>query len=93
VAAGEAGVSGLSVEALQRDIAAGGARFNDRVDQQTEWTQAQLQADKRGQSYQAVDRINSVRKANKPSILATGLKIAAAGVSAGTSYRANTRGM
>jgi len=92
VAAGEAGVSGLSVEAIQRDIASGAARYGDRVDQQTEWTQAQLQAQKAGQSYQAVDRINSVRKANKPSFLATGLKIAASGVNAYSGYRTATRG-
>jgi Mg-chelatase subunit ChlI len=44
VAAGEAGISGITVEALARDFASREARFNSRVDKNEEWTVADLQA-------------------------------------------------
>lgn len=86
VAAGESGVSGLSIEGLARDFAGKEQRVKDRIDVQTDWTTAQLQAEKRGDSFQALDRINSVKRAEKPNFAAAGLKIAAAGLNSYTDY-------
>lgn len=82
VAAGESNISGNSVEALQRDIFAREQRMNDRIGQQKDWTIAQIQAEKKGQSYEALDRINSVRRAEQPNFIGGMLKIAAGGLSA-----------
>jgi len=92
VAAGEAGVSGLSIEGLARDFAGKEQRMSDRIDQQTDWTTQQLQAEKRGDSFRALDRINSVRRANKPNFAAAGLKIAAAGLDSFSTYKTRTGG-
>lgn len=82
VAAGESGVSGITVDALARDFASREQRFNDRVDKQTDWTVSALEADKRGQSFEALDRINQQPRARKPSFVGAGLKIAAGGLNA-----------
>jgi hypothetical protein len=87
VAAGESGVSGITVDALARDFASREQRYNDRVDKGTDWTIAALQADKVGQSYEALDRINSQPKARKPSFLGAGLKIAAGGLNAYSQHK------
>lgn len=79
VAAGEAGVSGLSVEALLNDLSGRQGRFNDRTDQNRDMALDQIQAQKRGASRTARDRINSVAK---PSLFDTGLRIAGAGLDA-----------
>jgi len=92
VAAGESGVSGLSIEGLARDFAGKEQRMKDRIDQQTDWTTQQLQAEKRGDSYQTLDRINSVRRAQKPNFAAAGLRIAGAGLDAVSSYKTRTGG-
>lgn len=76
VAAGESGASGLSIEGLLREFAGREARYNDRVDQQLDWTMNALQDTKRGYGYEAVDRINAVPRARKPSFIDAGLKIA-----------------
>jgi len=92
VAAGEAGISGLSVEGLARDFAGREARAKDRIDQQTDWTTQQLQAEKKADGYTTLNQINSVRKAVKPNFAAAGLKIAAAGLNSYSSYKTNTGG-
>lgn len=81
VAAGESGVSGLSVEALFNDLGARTARANANIDHNTDYTMQQLEAEKRGQTYQTLDRINSVKRGTEPSLIDAGLRIAAAGVS------------
>lgn len=86
VAAGEAGVSGLSVDALLNEYAGRTGEYNDKVDQQTEWTMAQLNNNMRGFQSKAQDRINSVQRANKPSFLDTGLRIASAGLGSVNDY-------
>jgi hypothetical protein len=53
---------------------------------------AALEADKRGLSAEALDRINREPRAKKPSFLGSGLKIAASGVNAAASYRKNVGG-
>ncbi len=87
VAAGEAGISGLSLEHLMRDIQGRSDRYNDRVDENRDWAVTQLQMEKKGQGYQTLDRINSVQKAVKPSYASVGLRILGSGVDAMTSYK------
>lgn len=79
-AAGEANVSGLSVEALMREFSGREAAFNDRVDQNTDWSMRQLNNEMRGVRANAEDRINSVQRAAKPSFFDAGLRIAGAGL-------------
>ncbi|MBD9558450.1 hypothetical protein [Ensifer sp. ENS03] len=79
-AAGEANVSGLSVEALMREFSGREASFNDRVDQNTDWSLRQLNNEMKGIRANAEDRINSVQRAAKPSFFDAGLRIAGAGL-------------
>ncbi|KLK93672.1 hypothetical protein AA309_07400 [Microvirga vignae] len=87
VAAGESGVSGLSIDALARDFAAKEARFSSRMDTQQDWTMTRLEAEKRDQSYEALDRINQAPRAKKSSFLGTGLKIGASAVNAYSQHK------
>ncbi|WP_404292410.1 hypothetical protein ACD578_08940 [Microvirga sp. RSM25] len=82
VAAGEAGISGITIDALARDFSSREQRFNSRVDKNTDWTVADLQAQKTGQAAQTLDRINAQPKARKPSFVGAGLRIAAGGIDA-----------
>lgn len=91
VAAGESGISGLSLNHLMRDLQARSSRYNDRVDENRDWAVTQLQMEKKGQGYTTVDRINSVQKAVKPSFASAGLRILGSGVDAMTSYRNLTK--
>lgn len=86
-AAGEGGVSGLSVDALLADFYGREAEFMDRSRQQTEWTQQQLIESMHGIRSTAEDRINSVPKPVRPSFIDAGLRIAGAGMNAYTSYK------
>lgn len=87
VGAGEAGISGLSVEGLLREFDGQAAAQTDRIDQQTEWTLQQLQDQKRQIRSQAEDRINSVQRAARPSFFSTGLKIAGSGLNFYNEYK------
>ncbi|SDM28822.1 hypothetical protein [Ensifer sp. YR511] len=86
-AAGEANVSGLSVEALMREFSGREASFNDRVDQNTDWSMRQLNNEMKGIRANAEDRINSVQRAAKPSFFDAGLRIAGAGLSSYSDYK------
>ncbi|MDR7145555.1 hypothetical protein [Rhizobium sp. BE258] len=87
VAAGESGVNGLSVEALLQEFDGRAASYNDRVDQNTDWTMNQLNAEMKGIRANAEDRINSVQRASKPSFWDAGLRIMGSGLDAyNTSY-------
>lgn len=86
VAAGEAGVSGLSVDALLREFSITESRHNERTDRNTEWAMDQLQDEIRGIRANAEDRINSVQRAAKPSFFNTGLTIAAKGAESFNAY-------
>jgi hypothetical protein len=86
-AAGEAGVSGLSVDALLRDFAGREARHTDRVDQQTDWTITQLQQEKKGLGYQYKDRVASVPVGQKPSWVDAGLRVASGALNAVSTYK------
>ena len=92
VGAGEANVSGLSVEALLREFNGRAAAQTDRVDQQTEWTLQQLQDQKRQIQATNADRIASVQRAAKPSFFSTGLKIAGTGLNFYNDYQKDKAG-
>lgn len=92
VAAGEAGVSGLSLEGLLNDISNANSRFGARVDKNVEWTGQQLEEEKRATGFQTLDRINSVKTAKGPSFMALGLQIAGAGLDAASSARTWSKG-
>ncbi|MBB2681892.1 UNVERIFIED_ORG: vacuolar-type H+-ATPase subunit H [Rhizobium esperanzae] len=80
VAAGEGGVSGLSVDALLAEFDGRAATANDRIDQNTDWTLAQLNNEMKGIRSNAEDRINSVQRAAKPSFFDAGLRIVGEGL-------------
>jgi hypothetical protein len=91
VGAGEAGVTGLSVESLINDIYGAGGRTNDRIKHNEEMTLTQLATEQQGIEARRIDRTNSVKKGVAPSSLALGLNIASAGLNAGTSYMKMTK--
>lgn len=76
VAAGEAGVSGISVEMGLRDISGAAARDTSTVNQNLEWTLGQLQRQKQSARTGAKSRVNSVQPGQKPSSTALGLNLA-----------------
>lgn len=89
VAAGEAGISGLSVDALLGDIYGASARHADNVNQQTEWTVQQLQREKEGIASNTQDRINSVSAPiiQRPNFLDLGLRIGSAALDSYSTYK------
>lgn len=90
--AGEAGVGGLSVEALLRDYYRREGRYNLSVDSNFQMTRSYLQAEMDSQRAQAQNQINAMPKVAKPSFLDAGLRIAGAGLDAATGYYTMTRG-
>jgi len=91
VAAGESGVSGFSVEHLMRDMYSRESRFNERVDNNLDWTMVQLQQEKKASGYKAVDRINSVSPGTPPSFADAALRIASGGLNAFTGFQQRNR--
>lgn len=83
VSAGEAGVSGASVEALIGDISADASEFKVTQERNLDMTIAQIQQEKRGVQAGAQSRINAVPKGND---LATALTIGAAGIDFASNY-------
>lgn len=81
VAAGESGIAGPTVTSLLGNIYGEEGRFLTRTNKNLDWTVQQLELEKKGQSYEALDRINSVPRGTKPSFLEAGLRIAASGIS------------
>jgi hypothetical protein len=91
VAVGESGIAGPTVASVMADIYRQEGNYTNHVDQNLDWTQDQLQENKKAASYQMKDRVNSVRDVTAPNFLDTGLKIGAAGLDAGAAYKANKR--
>lgn len=81
-AAGEAGVSGLSVDALLADIYGKEATAKDRISQNTGFTTQNLTRELDGVKAKAQDRINSMPWASGPSPFAAALKIGGVGLDA-----------
>jgi len=87
VSAGEANVSGLSVQGLIQEFYGREGGFNASVDQNLKWMRAQTQNDMKGIKYGAQDRINSVPRARKPSFFDAGLRILGAGMDSYSGYK------
>lgn len=85
-ASGEAGVSGLSVDALMRDIFGQEQRFNESVNINLERQRTQLGREGQAIHKQGQNVVNSMPRPQKPSLLATGLR---AGTSVVGAYQDN----
>ena len=89
VAAGEAGVSGLSVDALLRDLAGQAAYDNTSVEENYLRQDRAINA-KREQVYgDTVSQINQLRPAMSPDYLGAGLRIGQATASSYGQYQQN----
>lgn len=86
-AAGEAGVSGLSVDALLADVYGKEATAKDRISQNTGFTTQNLTRELDGVKAKAQDRINSMPWASGPSPFAAALKIGGVGLDAYSRYQ------
>ena len=80
VAAGEAGISGLSVDALLSDFKSQEDMYLGRIDQNYSTTFMSFEDEKVGAYDTARARINSMATPVKPSFLGTGIRIASAGL-------------
>lgn len=76
VAAGAAGVSGLSVERGLRDISGAASRNYSNIDQNLDWTMGQLERQKKSVQTGTASRISSVQKGQQPSKMALGIGLA-----------------
>lgn len=83
VAAGEAGVSGFSVERVLRDISGASSKDVSTIQQNLDWNNQQIQSQMVGVTNDTQSRINSVQKGVKPSLLGTIFK---AGIGGAESY-------
>lgn len=79
VSAGEAGVTGLSIDALLGDYARQGGEIAADETANLDATLDQIGAMARGAQVSAQNRINSVPRSRAPGWLGTGLRIIAAG--------------
>jgi hypothetical protein len=80
VASAEAGVSGLSVDALMTDFFAQEARYRDSLRQNLGYVRNQLQREGEGATTVAKGRVQSIQPflaspVNQPNYLAAGLRI------------------
>src|SRR3546814_897671 len=91
VAAGEAGVSGLSVDSLLADYHRNEARYRDAVKHNREGEKAQLKLEKGGLRSQAEARIQSIRPyiaspIQQPDYLGAALRVGSGVLGAGERY-------
>lgn len=85
-AAGEAGVSGLSVNALLADVYGKETTAKDRISQNSGFTTSNLTREMDGLKAKAQDRINSMPWATGPSPFAAALKIGGVGLESYNRY-------
>lgn len=90
VAAGESGISGLSVDSLIADFHGREGSYIDQLNEQNEWNTTQLQYDMKGINANAISRGNSIPEPTKPSFLGAGLRIMGAGLGAFGNYKNST---
>lgn len=87
VAAGESGVSGISVDRMMRDITNKANKFGNDTMTNLDFTRREIKQQKKKVRGDAQSRINSVgpdeRKVRKPSFLPTAISIGRAAVDAG----------
>lgn len=77
VAAGEAGVSGNSVDALYNDFVAQEERGKTVLSQNAEAMERQMALQRRGADAEAESRINSIRQGQQPSFMSAALSTTA----------------
>jgi len=82
VAAGEAGVTGLSVDALLQDLSAQEGRYDASVDNNFRITEGYLRGEMTATRHEAFARMNAVPTPTKPSFGATLVNIFSQGVKA-----------
>lgn len=85
-AAGEAGVTGLSVDALVADYYGQEGRFERTLDNNLQMNADYLQGEMTATSHQTAGRINSVSQGQKPSFMDAGIRILGGAVDAFGSY-------
>lgn len=90
VGAGEAGISGLSVEGILRDISGLALNDTDAINRGADWNINQIQAEKSGVRSSTQGRISSQSRGSKSSPWTLGLGIAGAGIDAYTGYANRT---
>jgi hypothetical protein len=79
-AAGEANVSGLSLDALLGEYYAKQGRYNDSVDANLEATQQYLRGEMESVQTGAQNQINSVQRGTPPNFLAAGIQLFGTGM-------------
>jgi len=89
VAAGEAGVTGLSVDALINDYYGQEGRQERTLSNNYQMTIDGLRDEMTGTQRQAEGRINSVPQGQKPSFASTAINILGGGLNAISGYQAN----
>lgn len=87
--ANEAGVTGLSVDALLSDFYSSEARYGQSVDANVAAQRLYLQGEKKAVQSQSQNQINSVPRGSHPSPFALALNIGAAGLGAYNSYQSS----
>lgn len=90
VGAGEAGITGLSVESIMRDISSLSAQDETNINQGKDWRVSQLATESSGLRNQAISRISGAPTATAPNKWAMGLNIASSAVGAANNYSSTT---
>ncbi|MEJ5084947.1 hypothetical protein [Brucella pseudogrignonensis] len=87
VAAGEAGVSGLSVDALIGDFYNQEGQYERTLDNNMQMQADALRADMDGTMHQTASRINSVSQGQKPSFAGAAVRILSGGLESYGTYQ------
>lgn len=87
VAAGEGGVTGLSVDSLIGDYHAKQGRYERTLDRNHQMNADYLRAEMDSTQAQGQSRINSMQPGQKPSFAGAALRIAGSGLGAYSTYR------
>lgn len=85
-AAGEAGVSGFSVQSILADIGATASRDISTIEQNRDWSLDQLNSEMAGARNQAMGQMNATAPGVKPSAWATAFQIGAAATNSYSGY-------
>lgn len=89
-AAGEAGVSGFSVQSILADIGATAARDISTIEQNRDWSLDQLNSEMAGARNQAMGQMNATTPGIRPSGWATALQIGSSAAGAYANYTTRT---
>jgi len=89
-AAGEAGVSGFSVQSILADIGATASRDISNIEQNRDWSLDQLNSEMAGARNQAIGQMNATAPGIRPSGWATALQIGSSAAGAYANYTTRT---